>query len=79
IQAWRDEAAEHALRSKGHCERGRGLETEGAALAAKVAAAEAAIGPIGDAEAAALRARRDAAWVRHRDAMDAASAAAFEQ
>jgi len=79
IQAWRDEAAEHALRSKGHCERGRGLETEGAALAAKVAAAEAAIGPIGDAESGRLRARRDAAWVRHRDAMDAASAAAFEQ
>ncbi len=54
------------------------LSTERDALRAEVDALGRLAGPVGDAEALALRAARDRSWAAHRARLDAASAEDFE-
>jgi uncharacterized protein YhaN len=79
IQDWRDTLAGQDSRRERHRQQRRDLETAKAELDARIAAAESSASTIGDAEAAALRERRDQAWTTHRDGPDARTASAFEE
>lgn len=72
----RREAAEEALRR--HHEQVAALELDVAAANATLDALQKATGAAGEAQAARLRASRDAAWQTHLTSLDARSAAAFE-
>lgn len=77
VEAWRAALAELDRRRARHREKHRDLEAEAAAATARLEALRGAAGAIGDDEARRLRAARDAAWARHSDRLDPASAAVF--
>ena len=73
----RQDAASEALRR--HHEQVAGLELDVASAKATREALQKATGAAGEAQAAALRASREAAWQAHLGRLDATSAAAFEK
>lgn len=79
MEAWRAAATAIDKRRAEHRDRLRDLITEEEARSARIEAIRTAVGPIGDAEAAAVRAARDAAWAAHLGKLDAASAASFSE
>ncbi|SMC98466.1 AAA family ATPase [Rhizobium sp. RU36D] len=79
VEAWRTAATAIDKRRAEHRDRLRDLVTEEETRGARIAAIRTAVGPIGDAEAQAARAARDAAWAEHLAKLDAATAASFSE
>ena len=79
IQLWREALAEQDLRRERHVAQLRQLTTELGECQARIEEVTSSAGVIADEEALALRGRRDQAWATHLEALDSASAAAFEQ
>ena len=79
LETWRSAAADLARRIGAHQERRRQLAGEIADARARKAAMEAGGAAFDDQSAAESRAARDRAWRAHRETLDAASAARFEE
>ncbi|GGD91687.1 sugar translocase [Aureimonas endophytica] len=77
IEAWRARAGAIERRQTGHRDRRRALAEAMAEGEARLAGLRMTVGAIDDAEAARLRAARDAAWTAHLERLDEGSARHF--
>ncbi|QCI64232.1 ATP-binding protein [Phreatobacter stygius] len=78
IERWKAATAEAQAEIDRHGSAIERLTTERRRLEAERDSIGATAGPVSDQEAAAIRAAREAAWARHRRALDATSADAYE-
>ena len=77
LETWRSVASAIDKRITDLAEKRRDLVTQSRQAEARIAALRAAGGLMDDAEAARIRAMRDAAWVTHQERLDRESAAQF--
>jgi uncharacterized protein YhaN len=79
IGRWREQLADLERRAARHHEQRRSSESDRIAVEARIAAAQASLGAIGDEEAVALRQERERAWALHRERLTPESADGFEK